>query len=387
MTPLVTIAITNFNYERFLEAAIESALAQTLTATEVIVVDDGSTDESASIVARHAGRVVPILKPNGGMASGYNAAFARARGAIVIFLDSDDLLEPTAAERAIAAATPGASKVHWPLRVIDADGRATGERVPGSPLVSGDFRGRTIEMGPDAYPSPPTSGNAWTRAFLERVLPMPEPAFRQHADSYLATLAGAFGRIEAIDEPQGSYRVHGLNDYASRSAREKNRRNLAIFERRAAALASFLRERGLAVDPARWRAAQPYYGWMRRLDDALRQLDAAIPVGSSFVLMDEAQWADRLAGSDLLDGRRSIPFLESNGQFFGPPPDDATAIRELERMRALGAAFLVVGWPAFWWLDQYRVFADHLRSRFSRILETDLVTIFRLDRSPAGAPP
>ena len=79
-SPLVTIVVNNYNYARFLAEAIDSALAQTYAALEVVVVDDGSTDESREIIAQYGGRVIPVLKDNGGQASAFNAGFAAARG-------------------------------------------------------------------------------------------------------------------------------------------------------------------------------------------------------------------------------------------------------------------------------------------------------------------
>src|SRR3954451_20463787 len=96
--PLVSIVIDNYNYARFLPEAIESALAQTYPDTEVIVVDDGSTDDSREIIASYGSRVRPVLKTNGGQASAFNAGFAASRGDVVLFLDSDDTLFPEAVE-------------------------------------------------------------------------------------------------------------------------------------------------------------------------------------------------------------------------------------------------------------------------------------------------
>ncbi len=102
---LVSIAINNFNYGRFVGDAIDSALAQRYPHVEVIVVDDGSTDDSHRVIDRYRDRVVTLFKENGGMASTHNAAFERAGGDVVIFLDADDTLLPTAAERAVDAMT------------------------------------------------------------------------------------------------------------------------------------------------------------------------------------------------------------------------------------------------------------------------------------------
>ena len=93
----VDIVVDNYNYGRFLEAAIDSALAQRHPRTRVIVVDDGSTDHSPAVVARYGDRITAVLKQNGGQASAFNEGWARCRGDAVIFLDADDLLLPDAA--------------------------------------------------------------------------------------------------------------------------------------------------------------------------------------------------------------------------------------------------------------------------------------------------
>lgn len=100
--PLVSIIISSYNYGRFLRQTIDSALAQTYPNVEVIVVDDGSNDDSPDIVRSYGGRITGILKMNGGQASSLNIGFAASHGDIVIFFDSDDFLRPHAAERVAA---------------------------------------------------------------------------------------------------------------------------------------------------------------------------------------------------------------------------------------------------------------------------------------------
>jgi len=77
-------------------------------------------------------------------------------------------------------------------------------------------------------------------------------------------------------------------------------------------------------------------------------------------------------------GRRVRPFLERDGQYWGAPPDDDTAISELERMRRLGVRFVIFAWPAFWWLEHYREFHNYLRSNFQCALQNDRVIAFNL---------
>jgi glycosyltransferase involved in cell wall biosynthesis len=96
MTPLVSVIVGNYNYAAYVGEAIESVLAQTHPRVEVIVVDDGSTDGSRAVIERYGDRVRALFKPNAGQGSVYNAGFRMAQGELVLFLDSDDVLLPTA---------------------------------------------------------------------------------------------------------------------------------------------------------------------------------------------------------------------------------------------------------------------------------------------------
>jgi glycosyltransferase involved in cell wall biosynthesis len=108
----VSLVIATFNHARLLGAAIESALAQTLPGVDVIVVDDGSTDDTPAVLARYAGRIRVLRQPNRGLAAARNTGLAAARGTYVAFLDADDLLEP-AKLAAQVAAVERAPAVGW----------------------------------------------------------------------------------------------------------------------------------------------------------------------------------------------------------------------------------------------------------------------------------
>jgi glycosyltransferase involved in cell wall biosynthesis len=92
--PLASILINNYSYARFLDETINSALSQNYPRKEIIVVDDGSTDNSREIISRYGDRIIPIFKENGGQASAVNAGVARCHGDILCFLDSDDFFWP-----------------------------------------------------------------------------------------------------------------------------------------------------------------------------------------------------------------------------------------------------------------------------------------------------
>jgi cellulose synthase/poly-beta-1,6-N-acetylglucosamine synthase-like glycosyltransferase len=111
---MLSIVITNYNYERYLSIAVESALAQS-PPRQVVVVDDGSTDRSRSILSEYGDRIEIIEKENGGQASAFYAGFLAATGDVIIFLDADDLLYPSCADVVRNHLVPGASKVQFRL--------------------------------------------------------------------------------------------------------------------------------------------------------------------------------------------------------------------------------------------------------------------------------
>jgi SAM-dependent methyltransferase len=78
--------------------------------------------------------------------------------------------------------------------------------------------------------------------------------------------------------------------------------------------------------------------------------------------------------------RQTIPFLERDGVYWGPPPDDETAARELERLRQGGADYLVITWPAFWWVEFYAGFFEHLRTSFNCVVENERLIVFHLGK-------
>lgn len=203
---LISIVINNFNYGRFVSRSIESALDQTYPEKEVIVVDDGSTDDSFDRISKYSRRVAVIQKANGGQASALNAGFAATQGELVIFLDADDYLAPNALERVAANREAQAAKIHWRMRVVDADENELAWIPKRKWLLAEGYVAET--QAKRGIVSPPTSGNAFARAFLNQIMPIPEELFRINADSYLFARAPFYGDFVAIDEPLGSYRVH-----------------------------------------------------------------------------------------------------------------------------------------------------------------------------------
>jgi glycosyltransferase involved in cell wall biosynthesis len=370
---LASIIINNYNYGGFLPEAIDSALNQTYRNTEVIVVDDGSTDNSRHVIARYSHSIKAIFKQNGGQISALNAGVLASRGTVIIFLDADDTLFPEAVERASGVfRDSNVANVLWPLIEIDADSRKTGKTFFARPL-SGDLRESVLRHGPLSFDVPPTSGNAWSRQFIDHVFPLPEvegeAKFRGYgADGYLSTLAPLFGQVKQIPEPQAAYRRHGKNNYANYSFEETLHFSLSMFAHYAAALRRHGTALGIEVDDELWSRNS----WHHKLNLAVQDLSAVAPAGDSFILVDEEQWNT----GGCVAGRKPIPFMERDGRCWGKPRDDREAIQEIERLRLAGANFMVFAWPAFWWLDHYSGMTRFLRGEFKCVLENERLVVF-----------
>ncbi|HUH78182.1 MAG TPA: glycosyltransferase family 2 protein, partial [Devosia sp.] len=138
MQDLVSIVIPAFNAAPFIERTLRSASAQTHAAIEILVVDDGSTDETAAVVERLTttdSRIRLFRKPNGGVASARNLGLQQARGEWVSFLDADDLWHPAKVARQLEyvkgrAPSEGGAAVMTYHRPIDAHDRITGFPPP-----------------------------------------------------------------------------------------------------------------------------------------------------------------------------------------------------------------------------------------------------------------
>ncbi len=212
--PLVSIIINNYNYERFLAQAIDSALEQTYPKVEVIVVDDCSTDSSQQIIADCSDRITPILhQTNGKQGAAFNSGFAHSKGDIIIFLDADDYLYPNAVEKIVEAWQPNTAKAHYRLAVVDSSGASKSFSLPqGDQSLDSEHAMEKILLV-SAYNSVPTSGNALSRQAMERLFPIPDK-FNMTSDDYLSVLIPLYGKVIAIEETLGAYRIHDSNQWA-----------------------------------------------------------------------------------------------------------------------------------------------------------------------------
>lgn len=228
-TPLVSILINNYNYAQFLSAAIDSALAQTYPNIEVIVVDDGSTDNSREIIAGHGDRIIAILKENGGQASAFNAGFAASKGEIICFLDADDAFLPEKVTEVVRLFNrfPKSNWVFHSLRQVN---RGTNSTVDYTVQVSEgeqDMRARMLKGRPP-FPAPATSALCFRRSLLSQILPMPEAKSITMSDLYLKELAMGLSKGYASHQVLAIQNIHQSNAYTGKKDNLRYKAIIAI---------------------------------------------------------------------------------------------------------------------------------------------------------------
>jgi glycosyltransferase involved in cell wall biosynthesis len=213
----VSIIVLNYNYGRFLAEAIDSALNQDHPICEVIVVDDGSTDNSRAVIARYGDRIRSVVREtNDGQIPALKDAWPLARYPILIFLDADDVLFPHAAGTVASRWTTGTVKTQSPVLRIDEAGRQIGTITPKYPpnLDTGTLRRSLLRTG-CCFLSP-SSGNAYSRDLLEAVardggFDLESP--REFCmDVIMEGNAPFYGEVVTIYEPLAYYRIHESND-------------------------------------------------------------------------------------------------------------------------------------------------------------------------------
>jgi glycosyltransferase involved in cell wall biosynthesis len=241
--PLVSIIINNYNYDRFLSESIESALGQNYTNIEVIVVDDGSMDNSHDIISAYGTRIIPVLKQNGGQISALNAGVEVSQGEIVFFLDADDIFFPNKVAEMVKLFTQLKSSdamISNYIEAIDEIGKNidigildTLSNVCGwdylpeirgktSRLVEGDL---TRLSEPEQifrfvtkyrfipYLGMPTSGLAMTRSLINKVFPIPGESIKVSADDFIVKGASIMGEVYLTKQILTKYRIHGKNNW------------------------------------------------------------------------------------------------------------------------------------------------------------------------------
>ena len=278
VTKLVSILMPCYNAERWIAQAIESALAQTWTVKEVIVVDDGSTDRSLQVIRSFGDRIQSEAGAHRGGNGTRNRLLELARGEWVQYLDADDYLMPSKIERQIeyALGHPDCDVICSPTVWEHVEGGqllCTDERIP-------EPRDPWILLS--LWRLPQTGGTLWRRSALERVggWRPGQPCCQEHELYFRLLEAGC--RFGFCDHCLAVYRDLEHGERVTRKLRaEVDRQRIAIFDR----IENCLRERGelsvprrQAVNNARHQVARML--WLQDRDLArsvLRQIHASDP--------------------------------------------------------------------------------------------------------------
>jgi glycosyltransferase involved in cell wall biosynthesis len=221
--PFVTIVVTVFNYERYVADCLRSIAAQTYRNFKCVVVDDCSTDQSASVIERtiaeqQMGERFVLIRHeiNSGQMAGFKTGCDNAEGEFVVYVDADDLLLPDFLVGHLA--------VHLgqlPVAFTSSDQyqiNETGEIIAGlhSDLQA---RGSYRHVGShylyeNSWMWATTSSMMFRRATLRLVLPDVTEPFRVCADNYICHFANLVGGSILIPERLGCYRRHGANSFS-----------------------------------------------------------------------------------------------------------------------------------------------------------------------------
>lgn len=212
--PLVSVLIANYNYGRYIGEAIESVLNQTYQNFEIVICDDGSTDNSLEVIRGYAerdSRVKYVAKENGGVASALNAAFSIAKGCIICFLDADDLYFPEKLEVVVQRFKEDANSgflVH-PVQQIDVNKHPLGIYPLTESLPKGWIAEELLARA-GIMEFPPVSGLCLRREVANTIFPL-NVAFRTNADGVIQRVAPLTTKVSAVAKPLAQRRVHREN--------------------------------------------------------------------------------------------------------------------------------------------------------------------------------
>ena len=215
--PLVSVLMSNHNYGRYIGEAIESVLSQTYPKLELIVCDDGSTDDSCTIIQDYATRdprLTFLRKENGGQASGYNATFRLSRGQIICFIDADDVYLSIKLERIVRAfrSHPNCGFVGHKLIRVDEQRRLLGLSPLFVPMPTGWHGENALKNSGFVHYIAPGGGLGLRREIAEIIFPLPETGLlARYGDGSPMRLAPFLTPLVAIEEGLAEWRCHGSN--------------------------------------------------------------------------------------------------------------------------------------------------------------------------------
>ncbi|WP_375474537.1 glycosyltransferase family 2 protein [uncultured Nostoc sp.] len=396
----VTIAIPTYNRSELLKASLESVLAQDYQDYQVLVLDNASDDDTEAIVRSFTdSRIIYVRNEvNIGIFGNWQRSVELNTSPYLSILSDDDVLLPNFIHESVLALDnhPHAGLSAGLPEFININGatlHVTGielsDHLPEG-LISGlDFIHQIVD------------GRKWilrTSAVMFRAYALRAVGgFDITHSKYLLDL-NLYLRMAAqfdfffIAKELAQVRFHVEQDSQVSFHSPGGLGSLAVVAERTDAIAYLLKSpRAEDASYRQWLAERLLHinmrrsqftselipklnlSWSERLQIAMQEIASVIPAGKRLILVDENQWS-----CEMLPEFDALPFLEHDSQYWGAPLDDEIAIQELERMRQAGASFMVIAWPAFWWLDYYSGLRNYLSSNFRRVLDNSRLVVFAL---------
>ncbi|WP_240421727.1 glycosyltransferase [Paenibacillus periandrae] len=220
MNPLVSIVIPTYNCSDYLVAAIDSVLAQTYSPIELIVLDDGSTDNTVEILSKYNGRLIWESHVNMGQANSLNKGWQMSKGGILSYLSSDDVLLPSAAEHAVQYLNQDSAVImtYCDYKLIDADSNTIRS------VKARDYSYHDMAVKLICQPGP---GVFFRRSAFE-ITGGWDGQFRQMPDLEFWLRLGLLGEFKRLPFVDALYRVHELSQSFAKLDQVRAEEPLAI---------------------------------------------------------------------------------------------------------------------------------------------------------------
>jgi glycosyltransferase involved in cell wall biosynthesis len=425
--PKVSVGCPVYNGEKYLMEALNAIVHQTFQDYEVIICDNASTDNTGRICKRFTKQDARFKyyrnKKNYGASINFNRAFSYSRGRYFKWMSHDDIHKPDFLSKCVDLLdhNPSVVLAYAKAVTIDQYGRGISKEWGAKTGLSSDIPHKRYKesLAPPVDPIPLPIFGVIRSSILEKT-----KLFGSYPDCDRALLAelSLYGRFYEIPEALFLHREHknragpnlskdpywavtfwtkGNKDklllphwnlfasylYAISNAplglQEKTKcyscmgswfkRHKHVLLRDLIVFSENLPLIGNAIKQNHKRFSE--YKWKNRVKKSIRKIDSKTTKNAIVILVDDAAF-----GTVEIPGKLTLPFIEKEGKYWGAPPDDASAIQELERLRLKGAVYIVFAWPSFWWLSYYLEFKEYIEKKFTCIAEDNDIIVYEREK-------
>ena len=206
--PLISVVIPNHNYARFLPTTIESVLNQSARNIDLIIVDNGSTDNSREVIASYKGELNAIYQEDRGQASSRNAGLLHAKGDLVSFLDADDYWESSKLEMQLEKLSDEYQFIYSGLRRFDSDTGQTLNTI--KPRYRDDCKLAFLNFPTTSIVPAGESSVLMTRSLVSRVGGFNEKLNSATGRDFFRRCSN-FTKFAYVDSELVNYRIHNNN--------------------------------------------------------------------------------------------------------------------------------------------------------------------------------